>query len=110
MLAATVSAVLLAATSTTIDVRDSGHIVRVGDFKPKQYLGEHSFKGGVVPTRGNAIKAYGRADKKDSSGCGNIWRKLGVRLVTADFGGGAPCVSSTPVQRIEITASKWQTE
>jgi hypothetical protein len=100
----------LLAPSTTIEVPDSGHIVRVGDFRPKQRLGEHSFGGGVTPNRRNAIKAYGKPDGKSPQGCPNKWKKLGVRIVTADFGGGPPCASTTPVQQIVITGRQWTTE
>jgi hypothetical protein len=100
----------LLAPSTTIDVRDSGRIVRVGAFKPKQRLGEHRFPGGVAPTRRNAIRAYGKPDGKSPSGCPNKWRKLGVRIVTADFGGGPACAASTPVQTIVVTGRRWATE
>jgi hypothetical protein len=99
-----------AAPSTTIDVRDSGRIVRVGDFRPKQRLGEHSFPGGVAPTRANAIRAYGKPDGKSPSGCANKWKALGVRIVTADFGGGPACARSTPVQAIVVTGRRWVTE
>ena len=110
MLAATLATAALAATSFTIDVRDSGEIRRVGDLKPRQYLGERGFDAGVVPNRRNAIRAYGRPDKRDENGCGNIWRRLGLRLVTADFSGGPPCTPRTRIQWIEITSRKWVTE
>ena len=42
MLAATLATAALAATSITIDVRDTGEIRRVGDLKPRQYLGERA--------------------------------------------------------------------
>jgi hypothetical protein len=100
----------LLAPATTIDVRDSGRIVRVGDFRPKQRLGEHSFPGGVTPNRRNAIKAYGKPDGKSPQGCPNKWKKLGVRIVTADFGGGPACAGTTPVQQIVITGRQWTTE
>jgi hypothetical protein len=101
---------LLAATPGVIEVQDSGRIVRVGDFRPRQNLGEQSFPGGVRPIRRNAIRAYGRPDKRDANGCGNIWRRYGLRLITADFGGGPPCRNSTPIQRIVITSPRWTTE
>jgi hypothetical protein len=98
------------APATTIDVRDSGRIVAIGAFHPKQRLGEHSFPGGVTPNRHNAIKAYGTPDGKSASGCLNKWKALGVRIVTADFSGGRPCTSTTPVQQIVITGREWTTE
>jgi hypothetical protein len=104
------ASVFAAAGSTTIDVPDSGRIVRVGDFRPKQRLGETSFPGGVAPIRRNAIKAYGRPDGKSPSGCPNKWKTLGVRMVTADFGGGPPCARTTPIQQLVITGSRWTTE
>ena len=110
MLAATLATAALAATSFTIDVRDTGEIRRVGDLKPKQYLGEEGFNNGVVPNRRNAIRAYGRPDRRDENGCGNIWRRLGLQLITADFSGGPPCTDRTRIQRIEITSDEWVTE
>jgi hypothetical protein len=110
MLAATLATAALAATSFTIDVRDTGEIRRVGDLKPRQYLGELGFDTGVVPNRRNAIRAYGRPDRRDENGCGNIWRRLGIQLITADFSGGRPCTDRTRIQRIEITSDKWVTE
>jgi hypothetical protein len=109
VLAATLAASVLA-VSTTIDVRDSGEIRRVGDLKPRQYLGEGDFPAGVVPNRRNAIRAYGRPDRRDAGGCGNIWRRLGLRLTTADFAGGPPCAGSTRIQRITVTSNRWVTE
>jgi hypothetical protein len=100
----------LLAPSTTIEVPDSGRIVRVGAFRPRQRLGEHSFPGGVTPNRRNAIKAYGKPDGKSPQGCPNKWKKLGVRIVTADFGDGPPCAATTPVQQIVITGRQWTTE
>ncbi|HEX6024280.1 MAG TPA: hypothetical protein VFZ00_19990 [Solirubrobacter sp.] len=111
MLVATLATAALAATSFTIDVRDTGEIRRVGDLRPKQYLGEGDFKNaGVVPNRRNAIRAFGRPDRKDANGCGNIWRRLGLRLITADFSGGPPCTPRTRIQQIEITSKRWTTE
>jgi hypothetical protein len=111
VLAALLTATVLAASaSTTIEVPDSGRIVRVGDFRPKQRLGETSFPGGVAPIRRNAIKAYGKPDGKSPQGCPNKWKKLGVRMVTADFGGGPPCAATTPIQQLVITGSRWSTE
>jgi hypothetical protein len=104
------ASVLAAAGSTTIEVPDSGRIVRVGDFRPKQRLGETTFPGGVAPIRRNAIKAYGKPDGKNPQGCPNKWKKLGVRMVTADFGGGPPCAATTPIQQLVITGSRWTTE
>src|SRR4051794_22730665 len=98
------------APETTIDVPDSGRIVAVGNFHPKQRLGETAFEGGVTPNRRNAIKAYGRPDGKSPAGCPNKWKRLGVRIVTADFGGGPPCAATTPVQQIVITGAQWTTE
>ena len=110
MLAASLATAARAATSFTIDVRDTSEIRRVGDLKPKQYLGEEDFDTGVVPNRRNAIRAYGRPDRRDENGCGNIWRRLGLQLITADFSGGPPCTDRTRIQRIEITSDKWVTE
>jgi hypothetical protein len=109
LLAATATA-LAAAGSTTIDVPDSGRIVRVGDFRPKQRLGETTFGGGVAPIRRNAIKAYGKPDGKNPQACPNKWKKLGVRLITADFGGGPACAPTTAIQKLVITGSQWTTE
>ena len=110
MLTAVALSAALLAPSTTIEVPDSGRIVRVGDFRPKQRLGTHSFPGGVTPNRRNAIKAYGKPDGKSPQGCPNKWKKIGVRIVTADFGGGPPCAPTTPVQQIVITGAQWTTE
>jgi hypothetical protein len=110
LVASLATAAALAAGSTTIDVRDSGQIIRVGDFRPRQRLGETQFPGGVAPIRRNAIRAYGRPDRRDAGGCGNIWKRLGLRLITADFGGGPACAGTTPVQQIEITGRRWVTE
>jgi hypothetical protein len=93
-----------------IDVRDSGEIVRVGAFRPKQYLGEREWPGGVAPTRANAIKAYGRPDRRDRAGCLNRWSRLRIRIVTADFGGGDACGPKAGVQRVEIRSRRWATE
>ncbi|MDA0160959.1 hypothetical protein OM076_11840 [Solirubrobacter ginsenosidimutans] len=110
--AAVVTAALFAAQApaTTINVPDSGQIVAVGAFHPKQLLGEHTFSGGVTSNRRNAIKAYGKPDGKSPAGCPNKWKKLGVRVVTADFGGGPACAGGTPVQQIVITGRSWVTE
>ena len=97
-------------TSRVIEVPDSGQIVRVGAFKPRQYLGDEDFPGGVVPNRRNAIRAFGRPDGKNPQGCPNKWKKLGVRMVVADFGGGPACAGSTPVQTLVITGRAWRTE
>jgi hypothetical protein len=53
LLAALAATAALAAqdTSRLIDVPDSGQIVRVGAFQPRQYLGDEDFPGGVVPNR-----------------------------------------------------------
>ena len=74
--AVAVTAALLAAQApnTTINVPDSGRIVAVGKFHPKQRLGENSFPGGVTPNRRNAIRAYGKPDGKSPQGCPNKWR------------------------------------
>ena len=98
------------AGSTTIDVRDGGEIRRVGELKPRQYLGNGDFPGGVVPNRRNAIRAYGRPDRRDANGCANVWRRLGLRIITADFGGGPPCASTTRIQKITVTSTRWVTE
>ena len=92
-----------------IDVRDSGRIVRVGRFRPKQFLGEREWPG-VAPTRENAIRAYGRPDRRDSSGCRNRWSRLQTRIVTADFGGGDACGPKAGVQQIVIRSRRWATE
>ena len=39
-------------TSRVIEVPDSGRIVRIGAFRPRQYLGDESFPGGVTPPTG----------------------------------------------------------
>jgi hypothetical protein len=109
------AAVLLAsaafgAPSTTIEVPDSGEIVRVGDFRPRQYLGDLDFRRGVVPNRRNAIRAFGRPDGKSPQGCPNKWKQLGVRIVVADFGGGPVCAGSTRIQTLVITGKRWRTE
>jgi hypothetical protein len=93
-----------------IEVPDSGRIVRVGAFKPRQFLGEHHFPGGVAPIRRTAIRAFGRPDRRDAQGCPNRWRRLRLRLVTADFGGGPACAPATPVQHVEIFSRRWRTE
>ena len=95
---------------TTINVPDSGRIVAIGKFHPKQRLGEHSFPSGVTPNRRNAIKAYGKPDGKSPQGCPNKWKTLGVRMVTADFGGGPACAGTTPVQQLVVTGKQWTTE
>jgi hypothetical protein len=112
LLAASLATALLlaGAGSLTIEVPDSGKIVRVGDFRPRQYLGDTHFRGGVLPIRRNAIRAYGTPDARDAQGCPNRWRRLGLRLITADFGGGPPCAPTTPVQQIVIRSSRWRTE
>jgi hypothetical protein len=61
MLLAATAALAAQDTSRTIEVRDSGEIVRVGAYKPRQYLGDEGFSRGVVPNRRNAIRAFGRA-------------------------------------------------
>ena len=110
--AAVLTAALFAAQApaTTINVPDSGQIVAVGAFHPKQLLGEHTFPGGVTANRRNAIKAYGKPDGKSPSGCPNKWKALGVRIVTADFGGGPACAGGTRVQQLVITGRQWTTE
>ena len=60
--------------------------------------------------RRNAIKAYGTPDGKRPQGCPNKWKRLGVRIVTADFGGGPPCAATTPVQQVVVTGRSWSTE
>jgi hypothetical protein len=96
--------------SRLIDVRDSGHIVRVGAFRPRQFLGERRWPGGVAPTRANAIRAYGRPDRRDRSGCRNRWSRLRIRIVTEDFGGGDRCGPRAGVQHVEIRSRRWATE
>jgi hypothetical protein len=112
VLGATLAAAVLLgpAGPLVIEVRDSGRIVRVGDFRPRQFLGENTFPGGVAPTRRNAIRAFGRPDMRDRQGCPNRWRRLRLRLVTADFGGGPPCAPGTPIQRLQISSRRWSTE
>jgi hypothetical protein len=111
VLVSTLTALLLAAAPpTVINVPDSGRIVAVGSFHPKQRLGEHHFPGGVTPNRRNAIKAYGKPDGKSPQGCPNKWKTLGVRMITADFGGGPACAPTTPVQQLVITGRQWSTE
>jgi hypothetical protein len=105
-----VGALLAPGHSYTVDVRDSGRIVRVGAFRPRQRLGTTHFPGGVAPTRRNAIRAYGKPDQRDANGCRNIWQRRGLRLITADFSGGPPCRPSTPVQMIKLTSRRWRTE
>lgn len=97
-------------TSRLIDVRDSGRIVRVGAFRPRQYLGNRRFRGGVAPTRASAIKAYGEPDAVNAAGCMNKWLKLRIRIVTSDFGGGDACGSEGGVQHVEILSRAWRTE
>ena len=97
-------------TSRVIEVPDSGRIVRVGAFRPRQYLGDEDFPGGVTPNRRNAIRAFGRPDGKNPQGCPNKWKRLGVRMVVADFGGGPACAATTPVQQLVITGRAWRTE
>src|SRR5918998_5691489 len=105
LLAALAATAALAAqdTSRVIEVPDSGQIVRVGAFRPRQYLGDEDFPGGVTPNRRNAIRAYGRPDGKSPEGCPNKWKTLGVRMVVADFGGGPPCAAGTRIQNLIIT-------
>ena len=112
MLAATLAAALLLTSpgALTIEVRDSGRIVRVADFKPRQFLGETRFPGGVAPTRRNAIRAFGTPDRNDAQGCPNRWWRLGLSLVTADFGGGPPCAPTTAIQHLVIRSHRWSTE
>jgi hypothetical protein len=64
----------------------------------------------VTSNRRNAIRAYGKPDGKSRSGCPNKWKALGVRIVTADFGGGPACAGGTPVQQLVITGPQWVTE
>jgi hypothetical protein len=109
-LAATAALAAAQDTSRTIEVRDSGEIVRVGAFKPRQYIGDENFSRGVVPNRRNAIRAFGRPDGKNPQGCPNKWKKLGVRMVVADFGGGPACAGTTRIQTLVITGRAWQTE
>ena len=97
-------------TSRLIEVPDSGQIVRIGAFQPRQSLGDERFPGGVTPNRRNEIKAYGKPDGKSPQGCPNKWKRLGVRIVTADFGGGPACAATTPVQQIVVTGRQWATE
>jgi hypothetical protein len=93
-----------------VEVPDSGEIVRIGDFRPSQALGDLQFTDGVAPTRRNAIKVFGRPDGKDPRGCPNKWKKLGLRMVAANFGGGSSCARSTRIQTLTITGAQWQTE
>jgi hypothetical protein len=112
LLAALAATAALAAqdNSRVIEVPDSGRIVRVGAFRPRQYLGDEDFPGGVTPNRRNAIRAFGRPDGKNPQGCPNKWKRLGVRMVVADFGGGPACASSTRIQTLVITGRAWRTE
>jgi hypothetical protein len=94
MLVAALAASLAFATQgqpQVIEVPDSGRIVRVGAFRPRRYLGDSDFPGGVIPNRRNAIRAFGRPDGKNPQGCPNKWKRLGLRMVVADFGGGPLC-------------------
>jgi hypothetical protein len=94
-----------------LDVRDSGHIVRIGAFRPRQFLGDLRFRGGVAPTRGNAVRAYGRPDSRDETGCLNRWTRLGIRIRTEDFGGRAGhCTRGAGVQHVEVLSRRWATE
>ncbi len=105
------STAMVAAGPLTIEVPDSGQIVRVGGFHPRQNLGRTHFPGGVAPIRRNAIKAFGKPDRKDRNGCANKWAALKLRLITADFSGGAPCRATTPIQQLEVSSrSHWITE
>ena len=72
-----------------VEVPDSGHIVRVGDFRPRQALGDLDFSGGVTPSRRNAIKVFGRPDGKDPRGCPNKWKALGLRMIATTFDTGS---------------------
>jgi len=112
MLVAALTATVLASVQgpLIVEVPDSGHIVRVGDFRPKQTLGDHDFPGGVAPTRRNAIKAFGRPDGKDPRGCPNKWKTLKLRMTVADFGGGPVCAGRTRIQRLTISSRRWRTE
>jgi hypothetical protein len=114
MLALALGAAALAAgpadTSHRITVPDSGHIVRVGAFRPRQFLGDLRFRGGVKPVRANAIRAFGPPDRRDRSGCMNKWSRLKIRIVTADFGGGDACGPQGGIQHVEILSGQWSTE
>jgi hypothetical protein len=45
----------------------------------------------VAPNRRNAIRAFGKPYTRDSLGCANLGRKLGVKLI----GGGPACARTT---------------
>jgi hypothetical protein len=106
-----VIALFAAVAALVINVPDSGRIVGVGGFHPRQNLGTTHFPGGVAPIRRNAIKAFGKPDQKDRNGCANKWSKLKLRLITEDFGGGKPCVGTTPIQFLEVSSRfRWVTE
>lgn len=109
-LAATAALFSAQAPPLVIEVPDSGQIVRVGDFRPRQALGDLDFSGGVTPSRRNAIKVFGRPDGKDPRGCPNKWKAIGLRMVAANFGGGSSCAPSTRIQVLVATGANWQTE
>lgn len=109
-LLATAAAVSSAQAPSIIEVPDSGHIVRVGDFRPRQALGDLDFEGGVTPSRRNAIKVFGRPDGKDPRGCPNKWKAIGLRMLAANFGGGSQCASSTRIQKLYAKGPNWHTE
>jgi hypothetical protein len=109
-LVATAAAFSSAQVPLMIEVPDSGHIVRVGDFHPRQALGDLDFDGGVTPSRRNAIKVFGRPDGKDPRGCPNKWKSIGLRMLAANFGGGSQCASSTRIQKLYAKGPNWQTE
>ena len=77
----------------TIEVPDSGRDRPRRRLPPEQRLGRDRLPGGVTPNRRNAIKAYGQPDGKNPQGCPNKWKTLGLRMVTADFGGGPACAA-----------------
>jgi hypothetical protein len=109
-LVATAAAFASAQAPLIIEVPDSGHIVRVGDFHPRQALGDLDFDGGVTPSRRNAISVFGRPDGKDPRGCPNKWQTIGLRMLAANFGGGSQCASSTRIQKLYAKGPSWQTE
>ena len=85
-------------TSRVLEVPDSGRIVRVGAFRPRQYLGDDAASPAAStpepPQRDPAPS--GRPDGKNPQGCPNKWKRLGVRMVVADFGGGPACAADHP--------------
>ena len=64
-----VASAFAAPASTTIDVPDSGRIVRVGDFPPEAApRGDIVSQAASTPIRRNAIKAYGKPGRQEPAG------------------------------------------